>query len=315
MLFHIKQCGRAINKHFGTIGAVVGLMARLKWIYMNNKLLKWFKSPYPLMYGDKSDYVQIVLTSIFISIFIYVLQPFGLSTLPAQTLVLFIVKVASAAMLVSIIVTQVLPKYLLNEDLWQIWKQASLILLNFSAIALVLQYLVLEDIKFITLLSYLAFTILIAIGPLCIRLLITQNKLLKENLAQAKLVNDALETNNIQRVENEIKLNADDGESLYFLEQQFIYAKAEKNYVEIFCQDRRKTTTNVLRMPFSTLIQQLNKSELDMTHCHRSYLVNLQKITKIIGNSRGYSLELNRGEFLIPVSRSKAKQVLDDVNV
>ncbi len=282
---------------------------------MNNKLLKWFKSPYPLLYGDISDYVQILMTSLFISVLIYVFQPFGLIGLPTKTLILFIAKVASAAMLVSIIVTQVLPKYLFNEDLWQIWKQAALILLNFSTIALVLQYLVLEDIKFFTLLSYLAFTILIATGPLFMRLLLTQNRLLKENLAQAKLVNDARETNNIQRKENEIELKADDGESLLLSEQQFIYAKAEKNYVEIFWHDGNKITTSVLRMSFTSLIQQFMKIELTMIHCHRSYLVNLQKISKIIGNSRGYSLEVNNGEFLIPVSRSKAKQVLINVKV
>ncbi len=293
----------------------MGLMARYERIYMNNKLLKWFKSPYPLLYGDISDYVQILMTSLFISVLIYVFQPFGLIGLPTKTLILFIAKVASAAMLVSIIVTQVLPKYLFNEDLWQIWKQAALILLNFSTIALVLQYLVLEDIKFFTLLSYLAFTILIATGPLFMRLLLTQNRLLKENLAQAKLVNDARETNNIQRKENEIELKADDGESLLLSEQQFIYAKAEKNYVEIFWHDGNKITTSVLRMSFTSLIQQFMKIELTMIHCHRSYLVNLQKISKIIGNSRGYSLEVNNGEFLIPVSRSKAKQVLINVKV
>jgi len=288
-------------------------MAQNKQVYMFNKILSWLKSPYPLLYGDKKNYLQIIITALFISTLIYVIQPFGLAGLSNQALIFFVTKVTSSAILISIVVTQLLPKYLFNEDLWQVWKEAALILLNLSVIAFVLQYLVLENIEAFKLVSYFSITILIASGPIFIRLLLTQNQLLKTNLTQAQLVNNELKTHHNQNTENEITLTANDGELLQFSGQKFIYAKAEKNYVEIFCQENSAITATVLRMSFSTLLEQFSNSTLSMIHCHRSYLVNQQRISKVVGDSRGYSLELDKGIYLIPVSRAKAKQVLIDV--
>lgn len=293
---------------------------------MNSKILKWFKSPYPLLYGERRDYFQIIITSIFISALVYVIRPFGLANLPSQALILFIANVTSGAMFTSILVTQILPKYCFNEDQWQIWKQAALILFNFSAVALVLHYLVLRNIGALTFLSYLGVTILIASGPLFMRLLITQNRLLKVNLEQARLVNEILkpsgpvnpneaEPHKNQIRETVLELKAHDGETFQLSEGDFIYAKAEKNYVEIFWYDTDKVKTTVLRMAFSSLIKQMSDSELPLIHCHRSYLVNQQSISKIIGNSRGYSMVLSVGDHVIPVSRAKAKQVLLEVKV
>ena len=290
---------------------------------MNNKILEWLKSPYPLLYGEGRDYFQIIVTTMFIGALIVVIQPFGLASLSSESLVIFVVKVSIAAMLVSILVTQIAPKFCFNEDHWQIWKQAALVLFNFSAVALVLQLLVLEELGLATLLQYLVITILVALGPLLIRLLLTQNRLLKINLEQAQLVNQGLESKTApiskheeapleanENKEKKLLVKTDDGEPLLLSCRQFIYAKAEKNYVEIFYLVAEDITTAVLRMSFSSLIQQLSDGGLSVIHCHRSFLVNQLYISKIAGNSRGYSLELSQGDIVIPVSRAKAEQVL-----
>jgi hypothetical protein len=283
--------------------------------HMINRLLNWLKSPYPLLYGDTRDYVQIIVTSIFISALIYVIQPFGLERLSSQSLVLFVAKVGSSAMLVSVILTQILPRYLFNEDTWQIWKQASLIMVNLSVVAFTLQLMVFGDLGIATLMTYLAITILIASGPIFIRLLITQNQLLKANLAQVLLANEALETNKQRKKANEVLVRADDGETLLISEHQLVYAKAEKNYTEIFLKKEEKVTATILRMPLSLLMQQLEHNKFSLIHCHRSFVVNKQSICKVAGNSRGYSLELDYGNCVIPVSRSKTKQVMLDLEI
>jgi|GEM_PF-2809136 len=298
---------------------------------MVNKFLKWLKSPYPLLYGNRRDYLQIIITSIFISALLYAIQPFGLANLSERALILFVIKMTTGAMFASILVTQILPRYSFNEDQWLIWKQAALTLLNFLVVALVLQYLVLKDISILILFSYLAITMLLASGPLLMRLLITQNRLLKENLEQAKMANVAMETSeakaplgkqygektltgqDILDIQDTLNIKTNDGELLSFTPQQFIYAKAEKNYVEIFLQDADKVKNIVLRMAFSSLVQQLNESPIPLIHCHRSYLVNQKSVNKIIGNSRGYSLQLSVEDVVVPVSRAKAKYVLSDL--
>ena len=260
-----------------------------------NKFKNWLKLPYPLLFGMVRDYRQIAVSSIFIAILLYAIRPFGLSTFPSDMLAWFVAQLALGSIVVSVIVTQIMPRYLCNEDQWQIWKQVVLTLSNFLLVALYLQFMVLDGIDTVTLATYLGLTILLATGPLMVRLLITQNSLLQANLKQAGLSNLSLDSNKNLNRELNIKLNADDGEQLNIIASGFDYAKAEKNYVEIFWRDGHQVKTNVLRMAFATLKQQLSLNKIVLVHCHRSYLASQASITKVIGNSRGYSLELNNG--------------------
>ncbi len=38
--------------------------------------------------------------------------------------------------------------------------------------------------------------------------------------------------------------------------------------------------------------------------CHRSYIVNLHKVSRFSGNAQGYKLHFREGEELVPVSRA-----------
>lgn len=85
---------------------------------------------------------------------------------------------------------------------------------------------------------------------------------------------------------------------------QFLFAKAEKNYVEIYIEHENGIQKMVKRITLTELENQLKVFSFVMK-THRSYLVNLKKIESISGNAQGYQLKLRDFKNSIPVSRSK----------
>lgn len=86
--------------------------------------------------------------------------------------------------------------------------------------------------------------------------------------------------------------------------QQFLFAKAEKNYLEIYIEYKYKIQKLVKRITLTQLENQLKDFDF-VTKIHRSYLVNLKKVESISGNAQGYQLKLSNFNNSIPVSRSK----------
>lgn len=85
--------------------------------------------------------------------------------------------------------------------------------------------------------------------------------------------------------------------------EHFLFARAEKNYAEIFFRKEDKVEKLLKRIAFKELEMQLN-SFPQIIKTHRSYLVNLEMVNGISGNAQGYKLTLKESQDIIPVSRS-----------
>jgi DNA-binding LytR/AlgR family response regulator len=44
--------------------------------------------------------------------------------------------------------------------------------------------------------------------------------------------------------------------------------------------------------------------------CHRAFMVNLSKVTKVEGNAAGYSLSFSESDTQVPVSRNYGPEVM-----
>ncbi|WP_422082594.1 LytR/AlgR family response regulator transcription factor [Ulvibacterium sp.] len=84
---------------------------------------------------------------------------------------------------------------------------------------------------------------------------------------------------------------------------EFIFAQSDKNYLEIFLKKEGKLLKQVKRMTIKELDVQLSQLPF-ITRTHRSYLVNLNQITKVSGNAQGYRLKLREVPDALPVSRT-----------
>lgn len=106
-----------------------------------------------------------------------------------------------------------------------------------------------------------------------------------------------------------LTLTAENGkDKVMLLSQQLCYIEADDNYVTIVYVKDGSIKKELLRSSLGKIESQINNSHI--CRCHRSYMVNLQKVYRVTGNAQGYKLHLWHIDVPLPVSRSYTKKVL-----
>lgn len=89
------------------------------------------------------------------------------------------------------------------------------------------------------------------------------------------------------------------GEELELSGNNFLYAKAQQNYMEIhYWDDRGIPQKQILRLTLAQLQQQIPGAQ----QIHRSYLINPTHVSDITGNTRKRFVLLNTEQISLPVS-------------
>lgn len=88
-------------------------------------------------------------------------------------------------------------------------------------------------------------------------------------------------------------------ETLTIFESDFIFAKAQQNYVDIYFNTDKGMQQKTLRSTLSNIIKQLPKA----WQVHRSYLVNLDYLKTVEGNARKRFIRITKTEEVIPISQ------------
>ena len=82
-----------------------------------------------------------------------------------------------------------------------------------------------------------------------------------------------------------------------------LYIEAQKNNVVVGYVKDGKLRKDELQTSLTAVLNDLGEYD-NIFQCHRSFVVNLNNITKAYGNSNGYTMELGGGLATVPVSRS-----------
>lgn len=95
-------------------------------------------------------------------------------------------------------------------------------------------------------------------------------------------------------------------EILKLSKENILYIKAVENYIEIFFIDsNQQITSRTFRQTLTKAFQQLPF----LVKCHRSYLLNLEHIQNIKGNSQNAKIHLIDFENTIPLSKTYYTQI------
>jgi hypothetical protein len=86
--------------------------------------------------------------------------------------------------------------------------------------------------------------------------------------------------------------------------RDFLYAEAADNYVKVFYTADQQLIRSTLKQ-----LEESFQGNSRIFRCHRTFLVNLDKVVHISGNAQGYKLHMERGGQVIPVSRSLNGQI------
>ncbi|MEO0573698.1 MAG: LytTR family DNA-binding domain-containing protein [Bacteroidota bacterium] len=105
-----------------------------------------------------------------------------------------------------------------------------------------------------------------------------------------------------------VQLDSNDGnENLELKISDILFLKGAHNYVEVYYFSNNQLKRSLLRNTLKSLFKDVERFE-SFVFCHRSYIINIQQVASINGNSRGYKVLLKGYDEFIPVSRQKATE-------
>ena len=88
----------------------------------------------------------------------------------------------------------------------------------------------------------------------------------------------------------------------------FLFGKAQDNYVEINYIEKEKPARFIMRSSLSNQVESVKNQFI--IRCHRSYMVNLLKVSAVKGNNQYITLIIEPFDMAIPVSKSYKKETL-----
>jgi hypothetical protein len=148
--------------------------------------------------------------------------------------------------------------------------------------------------------------------PLSIITIVSQNSALKRNLNSSKEINRIL-SERIRRhtpTEGLITLAGSTKDSVTAKPGDIVYIEATGNYVNVHYKQGDKLTYKLLRTTIRKIEETLLQEPI-FVRCHRTYIVNTDKIYSVTGNAQGYRLSLHDTQEEIPVSRTYLHVIKD----
>lgn len=252
-----------------------------------------------------------------------VFQPFGLDdysgsykylTLGGYGLVTLLV------LLVDLYLIPVLLPGLLKEEQWMVWKELLFLLWILFTIGLANLFytsfffhlsLSLKSIVVVQL-----FTLSIGVIPITILTIFKQNYLNRRNrLSADKLSAGIGQRHHQQETGSQVLFASDNGkDEIRIAIPDLLVVDSEGNYITVTYLLEGKPQSVLLRNTLS-YAEKVVSSHPVLFKCHRSYLVNLDRITKVNGNSQGYRLVIPGVSVEIPVSRSNSTRLKDLLSI
>ncbi len=284
--------------------------------------------PYPTESSKARSLVKSVGIGAFVGLFLLVFQPFGLDSWQTSAKALKILGfggIALVVMLANFLILPVLWPIYFSDKRWTVGKEISRIMAAVIIIAignrLYLGWLLNEPVSVGGWLWAMGVTFSIGIFPVIGS--ITLNYIIR--LRRYSLVAGGLPvhapsphpvptangvTNHPDASpDHTVTLIADnEKDTLTLLSRDLLYIESSDNYCTIVYLKNGQVAKPLLRSSLSRLETQI--AQVHIVRCHRSFVVNLDRVERVTGNAQGYKLHLSNGQFQIPVSRQNSDAII-----
>jgi len=265
-----------------------------------------FNNPYPFSDDLKHNTKIIFFTSLGVFAFLFLFQPFDINSLPVKDKYYLLSGLAGITFLALslhlLLIPSLFPKTF-NTEGWNIKKE---ILWNLW-------------ILFTILVGYFFFTnalgamkfgfnmviklLLTAVVPISIVIVVNHNKILRSHLKLADELSKKLKENKLVQ-EKIVYFDSDyQKDSLAINVSLLLLIRSANNYIEIFWKDAENIRNQMVRCSM-LYAEEILKDHKFIFKCHRSYIVNINYIDRIEGNSEGYRLFFENVSFPVPVSKN-----------
>jgi hypothetical protein len=281
-------------------------------------LLKRFKEPYPAEFTWGCALKYGVLTGIFVWLFFLLFEPFGLSGSPAAVKRILFPGYGLICVLSLLISDAMIPRLLpglFREKNWKLWKNILWAMWATFIIGIGAFYLTRIvfikcgfSVKHLSLIYILQATFFIGVFPITFITLAKLNSLLSKSQAIANETNPQIDAHRLKAEASPgqkkiVEMIAENEKDRFQTPlADLLYIAAEENYVEVFYQGE-KVKKSLIRSSLSRIQEQLQPFYPRLFRCHRTYLVNMDKILKVSGNAQGLRLTIEGVDHLVPVAR------------
>ncbi len=278
-------------------------------------MFKFLRKPYPFNDDLKRNAKIIFFISISIFVFLMVFQPLDISNLGGREK-LYLVAGLGVITFLSLslnlmVLPSLFPKVFMNRE-WVIWREIlwNLWMLFTISFGYFLLYKTLGIIQFHF--NTILTLIVIAIFPLTLLIVFNQDRLLRLHLKVANELNAKLnEKKSVQ--EQLVHFDSEyQKDKLSIKARLLLLIRSADNYIEVFWKDGDTIKHRLIR---GTLLKAYNLLENNnfIFKCHRSYIVNINFIDRVEGNSQGYKLYIENIDFEVPVSKLAVEKLKEKV--
>jgi DNA-binding LytR/AlgR family response regulator len=284
--------------------------------------MKWnqipFRELYPSERTQASKWRAIILFGLFVFLFLWIFQPFGLHhPIPNKFLILIgYGLITSFGVWLSMDILPLLFPAFFQEKKWFLWKELlyTMLVIVFIAIMNLIYsaFLGFFQLSLYNFLISIFMTAALGVFPVTANIFYTYYKQLNKHVNEAKDLSFPLRATQERHDQEVITIRDTEDRGILNLDiDHLIYLEAAQNYVEIyFLNDQGEIERKLVRNTLKNLEEQLHHIH-SIIRTHRSFMVNLSHIRKVEGNAQGLQLQLSVSSKIIPVSRSRIRDFED----
>lgn len=279
-------------------------------------MLKFLLKPYPAPYPDlKKGWIAFVI-GLFIALTLLILEPFDINLIETENRTLKIAGFGLITFFLVFLFTVLLPKWLpqvYNDKQWVVYKEILVLCVLITTIgicnALYSQYVFMDNDDAPNMLGFIGQTFILGTVPSAFIIAFDYYRSTKKYEEQSKELKAPFKKTESTKAAKELELKGDnEGEQLVLTAEQLLYLESNANYVTICYEKEGILKKAVFRSSLSNMEKQLAE-EVALKRCHRSYIVNLNRVQGVAGNAQGFQLSTPPLEERLPVSRKYVNEV------
>ncbi len=269
-------------------------------------IFRFLKKSYPFNDDLKQNTKLIFLISIVLLLLLFLFQPFDITSLTKQEKYFLIGGLIVVTFLALSINLLLIPSVLsqsglfrnwnvLKEILWNIWIMFTIATGYFIYFGLTGSF----AFSFYVLIKVL----IISAIPIAILIPYNRNRLLRSHLQSALELNSYLEKKANPQAEIVHLISDYEKDDLSVDVNTLLFIRSAGNYVEVYWEDHKGTHFQMVRCTLR-YAEDAFRGYPFVFKCHRTFIVNINQVKKVEGNSQGYVLYVGSNHHKVFVSRN-----------
>lgn len=284
-------------------------------------MLAILRQPYAVLESPRAQVRTAAIIGSFVALFLLIFQPFELNTWQTERKW---VKIAGFG-LITFLITSVnfilwpalFPRFFAERQ-WTVGRHIAFLLINILSIAvgnfLYLGYLLNLPFRGEYLLWMVSSTLAVGVFPVAGTIFygyIQRLRQYERGAASLPISANASHESSVERSIDAVDFKPrkpitliaeNEKDTLTLSPTSLLCVESSDNYCTIYFVQDGKLQKPLLRSSLSRVESQL-ADHSRLVRCHRSFIVNLDRVERVTGNAQGYKLHLLHGEIEVPVAR------------